>query len=431
MAEGAYILTSGWLRNWKGCLSEWGFDRKTAGDFFSECTKAFVLLDTGVDADAKEMLQKFADYVGISSRAIRVGLEHYKLVLNEIILKRRLEQKDSELDDSRKQFLRAKSYQAMILDFISNITHMGSENDAIGRILDLFSMLFGPERIVFASVQEKKVVSCASRAGLTPEIRECQSWLDESQSRETDPHDHDDGYSLLRISYQNELYGILMIENLMVAGNRSEYRELARPLAYICGLALFNARMYQSIEQLAVTDSLTGMFNRRQSLHLAEREFVRAKRYSRALSVIMADIDLFKRVNDECGHKMGDEVIAAVAGKIQEELRDSDFSGRFGGEEFVVFMPETDLEPALLVAERIRLAVQSLDFSHLGSELKITLSLGVATLDAECANIDTLLDQSDRALYAAKNAGRNQSKTWPLCTPKQTANPTLNPEHGL
>jgi hypothetical protein len=228
--------------------------------------------------------------------------------LRQAILKKRIEQRELDLDDLRNRFMRQKSYQAMILDFIASITHVGSEGDAIRRILDLFSMLFGPERIAFASIREGMVDSCAAMAGPEPEIAECQAWLDESQAPEADSSE--DSYTLMRISYQGELYGILMIENLIVNGHRSEYHELAKPLAHICGLALFNARMYQDIERLAVTDSLTGLFNRRQFFLMAENEFVRSKRYGRPISAIMVNVDLFKHVNDVYGHKAGDEVLS-------------------------------------------------------------------------------------------------------------------------
>jgi diguanylate cyclase (GGDEF)-like protein/PAS domain S-box-containing protein len=159
----------------------------------------------------------------------------------------------------------------------------------------------------------------------------------------------------------------------------------------------------------ATTDFLTGIANRRHFIDLAEREFSRARRYGHALSVLMLDVDRFKRINDSFGHPVGDEVVKAVAATCRQALREIDHLGRMGGEEFAILLPETSREMAAQVAERVREAVDSASVTvdGLAEPLRFTASIGLACLNAEVTAFDQMLMQADRALYKAKQAGRN------------------------
>lgn len=166
------------------------------------------------------------------------------------------------------------------------------------------------------------------------------------------------------------------------------------------------------MERLAKTDGLTGLLNRRSLFEIASQEFARAQRYNRSLSVLMLDIDHFKRINDTYGHHLGDLVIQSVASILKETLRETDSVGRYGGEEFVVILPETALEQAFEVAERIRFKVSAQSFSNDLKDLKVTVSLGVATLKSEINTVDEMMKQADHFLYQVKLNGRN---AWAGC----------------
>ena len=161
---------------------------------------------------------------------------------------------------------------------------------------------------------------------------------------------------------------------------------------------------------LAQIDMLTGLPNRRHFLENAERELSRTLRYGGGLSVLMMDIDHFKKVNDTYGHHAGDLVLQAVGRLFSEALRDADFVGRMGGEEFAVILPQTGAPAALEVAERLRHRIEMAKIPRPeGKPLQVTLSLGLTTLDgADSINIDTLISQADSALYEAKRNGRNR-----------------------
>jgi diguanylate cyclase (GGDEF)-like protein len=164
--------------------------------------------------------------------------------------------------------------------------------------------------------------------------------------------------------------------------------------------------------QLAETDALTGLYNRRHFSELTTREFQRAQRYGRPLSAVMLDVDHFKRVNDTHGHAAGDEVLKGLATRCRQVLRKTDLLGRYGGEEYAIVLPESDLAAACQTAERLRQQCSQTAFEVGDSRIAVTVSLGVAGLDEECASQDTLLDRADHALYAAKHAGRNQVCVW-------------------
>ena len=168
-------------------------------------------------------------------------------------------------------------------------------------------------------------------------------------------------------------------------------------------LRLANRRL----TELTQTDPMTGAYNRRHFMQLAETERARARRYERPLSVLIFDIDHFKRVNDTLGHAAGDVAIIEAVQEAKATLRRQDVLARIGGEEFAVLLPETDLEGGRLIAERLRARIAKRKLAHEGRAFEITVSVGVALVDLE-AGTEEALKRADAALYAAKRAGRNR-----------------------
>lgn len=166
-----------------------------------------------------------------------------------------------------------------------------------------------------------------------------------------------------------------------------------------------------TLELLAASDSLTGLANRRTLMEQGDKECERAGRFHHPLSLLMVDIDLFKNVNDVWGHQAGDRVICAVANACRTRLRNKlDTVARLGGEEFVILLPETDSASAHLLAESLRqlVAAQQVQVNDDGATITVTISIGVATLDGSSLSFEQLLNQADKALYQAKQAGRNK-----------------------
>ena len=183
----------------------------------------------------------------------------------------------------------------------------------------------------------------------------------------------------------------------------------------LLGLAFLGKKLdvsYSTIKTQAIMDALTGIPNRRSFSESILYAFKRSKRENEPLSIIMCDIDNFKKFNDTYGHAAGDQCLKEVAQRLQSSLnRPSDFCARYGGEEFIVVLIDTDLDGAMKVAERIRFSIAEMKIKHIGSppENVVTMSLGVATLeDNSLTSYEKLIQYADEALYSAKDSGRNQ-----------------------
>lgn len=164
----------------------------------------------------------------------------------------------------------------------------------------------------------------------------------------------------------------------------------------------------EELERLSITDSLTGLFNRRYLMRTLEAEVRRAGRMKHPFAVLMTDVDHFKSFNDTYGHQAGDEVLARVAGVLQATVREVDCAARYGGEEFSVMLPETDLQGAAEVAERARVGVAEEPFVFRGKAVRVTLSIGVSEFPTDGDTSEKLIEAADRALYQAKRKGRNR-----------------------
>jgi diguanylate cyclase (GGDEF)-like protein len=169
------------------------------------------------------------------------------------------------------------------------------------------------------------------------------------------------------------------------------------------------ARANAQLAELAVTDALTGLYNRRYLYQQIEREFARAQRYKRPLACLMLDLDHFKAVNDTYGHQVGDRVLTLVGDVLRASLRNTDMAARFGGEEFVILAPETPAEACLVVAERIRSRIAEQSAAANGEIPRVTVSIGVCTTEHPQASVqDELVRLADEALYRAKESGRDR-----------------------
>lgn len=184
--------------------------------------------------------------------------------------------------------------------------------------------------------------------------------------------------------------------------------------ANLAAVAIEHAQVLEDLEKQARTDYLTGLANRRHFWEQAEAEVARSLRYHNPLSLLMLDVDHFKRINDNWGHKVGDQVLKSLADACLAGLRDADLAGRLGGEEFGVLLPETTGERAMDVAERLRQAMADSKVRlEGGQEIGYTVSFGVSTLNRDVHSLETMFSLADHALYDAKHAGRNRVCTAP------------------
>ena len=168
------------------------------------------------------------------------------------------------------------------------------------------------------------------------------------------------------------------------------------------------ATYHVEVYRMSITDGMTGVHNKRYLLELLERDIGMAQRLGNPLSLIMIDIDHFKKINDTHGHLAGDQALKELCRRIEPRLRSTDVLARYGGEEFAVVLPATPREGALLVAETLRATIEAAPFTHEATRIPATISLGLATTDATPITVTELIKRADENLYEAKRSGRNR-----------------------
>lgn len=201
---------------------------------------------------------------------------------------------------------------------------------------------------------------------------------------------------------QDKLCAVFALEDV----SKSSYEQFNILIPQIA-LEFRKVELYEEVQKLSIVDGLTEVFLRRHLIARAEEEIDRASRLELTFSLAMIDIDHFKECNDRYGHPIGDIVLKKVSEKLKFLVREVDMVARYGGEEFCVLLPETSKKSALMVAERLRLAIGSGKIKALNEEIEVTVSIGVATFPKDGSDINSLIDKADTALYKAKREGRN------------------------
>jgi len=208
---------------------------------------------------------------------------------------------------------------------------------------------------------------------------------------------------------RGKVVGVLNAWSRRVGAFLDQDEKIFSILANSAALAMENASLHQKTKELTIVDELTGIYNYRYFIKKLSQEIKRAERYKQSLSLVMIDIDWFKRCNDAYGHLFGNKVLKELAQRIKDSVRDVDVVSRYGGEEFAVILPQTNKKDAQMVGGRIRHQVDSTDFEveEGGLMIKVTVSLGVATYPENGTTPEQLIEKVDQALYLAKGRGKN------------------------
>jgi diguanylate cyclase (GGDEF)-like protein len=220
------------------------------------------------------------------------------------------------------------------------------------------------------------------------------------------PHNHIRSWLGVPLIIQNKIIGLLAIDSAEANHFTEDDASLASTFANQVAVVLENARIFKETQDQAITDSLTGIYNRRGLFQLGEFEFTRARRIDRPFCAMILDIDRFKRVNDHYGHATGDQALRGLADRCRNSSRAVDLVSRYGGEEFVILLPETPIDSAKLVAERLRVSIMENPITTDSGPLRITISIGIAEAN-NADTLKTLIERADAALYEAKHEGRN------------------------
>lgn len=406
--RGAYLITPGWLANWRGKLRQMGFDETTGGGFFRDCVRELVLLDTGTLADAPGKLAEMATAFGLPGSRVGIGLDHLRLWLGRVVAEWRLADERQRASSRENEQIREVADHKAAMDFLGRLPLLKDEQETIAAIGEMFHLLFAPQVFCYLHIEGGSV---RNDCDLPPDLIEQAQDLGNEWAWTKSGK----GF-LLRIARADEALGVIVVDQLAFPEHRDRYVNLALSISGVAGLAIDNARTYRRIMELqrelereAHTDVLTGCVSRRHFLDVTRLELARSRRHDEEVSLLMLDLDHFKAINDLHGHLVGDLVLQKLVQVCTAALRSEDTIGRLGGEEFAILLPETGRDKAMEVATRLCAGVAAAEVPLDGEPvIRFTASIGVATLTADDFSVSAMLDRADHALYEAKRTGRNR-----------------------
>ncbi len=351
-----------------------------------------------------ELVTAFADYVAIS-------LENTRLYTEEHLRATELDALRETTADITKELGLENLLYAILERATTLLNATGGELGLIDehgdRIQILVSYKMGPQKGMDSFGAGEGLMGYVIQTRQIEMIENYQEWEGRLETYEDNPI-HAAIAAPLMIG--DRLLGVIGIMNSDRQRHFSHSnKDLMHLFAQQAAIAVENAKLFEEKEYQARIDFTTGIYNRRGLLELGKRELDRAHRYDRPLAALMIDIDYFKKVNDTYGHPIGDLVLKELAGILEENIRTIDVLGRYGGEEFVILLPETSPESALEIAERLRGAVTKHTFTPEALKIKITISIGLAFSIGGENGLDDLIKRADDAMYESKVSGRNRT----------------------
>ncbi|MFA6807467.1 MAG: diguanylate cyclase [Eubacteriales bacterium] len=395
--QGAYIVTVCWLKRWKNNIDIMGFNQEVARKFFGECTKKIVFLDSGLDSESKNYLERFSEFVGLPYIIEQVELDYLELYVAKVVNEERLK---LELVKSKNSLLEQQKQNAdfsVVCELMSTLTSLVEEKEIIDKVVNFFRMLFAPQKIEYVSCFDK------DNEDLDEQVKE---FIKDKKKYIYTPKG--DGF-LVRISFQEETLGVIILEDFILPQYRDRYLNFTLNIVNVCSLAISNARKFDNIKSqqeelnyLSTHDALTGLFNR---LYF-ERKVQEFQNDQKLLSVcvIMCDVNGLKKVNDSFGHAAGDILIAETANTLKGCFRELDIVARIGGDEFAVLIPNGDQKIADVFTRRISAMAEKISIEGQLKDLGIVLSISVGYSISRGVpfNLNDLLQEADTAMYEEK-----------------------------
>ncbi|NLV82778.1 MAG: diguanylate cyclase [Synergistaceae bacterium] len=388
-SQGSYVVTTGWLKNWKEHIEIMGFEKDKVRDFFQKTSKQIVFLDSKIDATAQNTLKELSSYLGLPYITVAVELETIRMILKSKINEWRLHSFNvkcsKEINELRSQ---CADYSA-VFDMFGKISSYTNKRDIIGRVKNLFMMVFGAKKFNFWSENSELIPD---------EIREFKL--------------KEDIYILLKnenrfcikVSWDSTLYGILDVSGFLFPQFIDRYLNLALSITRLLGLVLHNNEQYeiivkseQDLKYLSFHDSMTGLYNRTYI-----NQLLTDKAGDDKTIVFMFDIDKLKYVNDNLGHSFGDKLIKSFAEVVKQSFRETDIVARIGGDEFTAVLYDADEKMAKTVQQRISDLIKINNENLIDKHLELSVSIGYAISKNENETIEDLMKKADVLMYENK-----------------------------
>ena len=388
--KGGYVVSTGWLQNWRENLSLAGFDSDTAKDFFGEFCKELICLDLGLTENIHTELQQLSRYLNIPCRILPVESERIRIILNKQILEWRFRNKFSAFDETIKKLKQENAEYASLLHMMKGISLLDKRRDVIEQIKEMFLLIFGASQFNYSEDLNP----------LPLKFQEAEELL----------ANHDKNVLLLKngngllgkVMGRDWVIGLIKAEEFLFPQYIERYMVLISGILQICGIVLENLIYLENIEKqkeylqyLNFHDQQTQLYNRAYFENALE-SLIGLDNWA----VFMADLDGMKQINDNYGHSAGDEALILAALALKETFRESDIIARIGGDEFAVLVKDCDAEIALQIQKRLLAAVERQSSDE--RAWKLSLSSGFAVNNDKNARPQDIVKEADQNMYQAK-----------------------------
>ena len=390
--NGGYIITGGWLAQWRERMDDYGFDQPTARRFFGEFCRELVFLETKPDPENEARLGELSAYLSLPARTMHVGLENLKIYLRSILYEWQLGHQRAELATSLQEARRQMAEYAAVLTLVGQMAAHSTRRDIVGRLKEVFQGVLGARRVSFAE--------CADPAGRCAEV--CASFQQEHAPEYR--VDLEAGRLQFRVQSGDTCFGFLEADDFLFPGYLRGYASFALSIVRVGALSLSNARQYELLERSrdeaafnANHDALTGLHNRNYFNRFLQHEPMPAQ----AL-VFMFDVDSLKEVNDLHGHVAGDALIRGTGRILRNAFRESDIVVRIGGDEFFAMIPNGKAELVESAMHRVLAGIAAWNGQQGELPYRIDLSMGHAQAWIDGENWEAIIQAADERMYRHK-----------------------------
>jgi diguanylate cyclase (GGDEF)-like protein len=391
IAQGGYLVTQGWLLNWKDHSNLLGFSQENLQTFFKDFAKKIVYIDSSEESDF-EHVYEFCKYIDLPYEHIPVGLDYLRLRLNHLSVRWKAANERVEYGSNLQELTKQVADYAAMFNIINELSMFTTEREVIDKIREILKMLLGATSVTYftpESFQQKY-------PGLYEETLLSEfAYLEEGN-----------GF-VYAVGFRNEILGLFQINGLMFNQYMKKYLNFCLQTANILAVAIVNIRNYKKIFDMSMHDSLTGLKNR--DFYEKYLAGINPEKDNR-VGIVVCDVDGLKITNDTLGHKTGDRLLLRLAEILQKSFRETDIICRIGGDEFAVFVKDCTMESIVMFSDRLDYnLIQNNDLYKDDPENPaLSFSYGFALHAEGYSDITSVFKIADERMYQAKRAKREK-----------------------